>query len=330
MKNLKTFGILAVSALALSSCSKDDNNQTPTQPEFRPTEAKWDLRHNTIIEEITQNFTMNADAGLVTLTSAKGVQIKINGNCLTKNGNPVTGQVAIEYIEVFDGGTMLLTDKTTMGQLPDGNMGLIISGGEFFIKATQNGVALATTCNLNLVIPANLSGGLETGMLLWNGAIDAAGNLDWKRQADAAGQGGVFGEGQGVNGAYYAALSDFGWTNVDKFYSDPRPKTTILASAPTGYNYQNCAIYLHYDGEGNALAKLDTFDSVTNLFSEHYGQIPIGLACHIIFVSLDANDNYVYAIKSATISANATYNFTLPETTVGTATQLKAAINALP
>jgi hypothetical protein len=329
MKNLKTFGILALSAITLISCSKDDNTQTPTA-EFKPTKVQWDLRKTTIMNGLTQNFTMTAGNGLVTLTSAKGVQVKINGDCLTKNGNPVTGAVAVEFIEVFDGGTMLLSDKTTMGQLPDGNMGLIISGGEFFIKATQSGVALATTCNINLVIPANLTGGLETGMLLWNGAIDADGNLDWKRQADAAGQGGVFGEGQGVNGAYYAALSDFGWTNVDKFYSDPRPKTTILASAPTGYNYQNCAIYLHYDGEGNALAKLDTFNSTTNQFSEHYGQIPVGLACHIIFVTLDANDNYVYAIKSATTTANALYTFTNAETTTGTAVQLKAAINALP
>ncbi len=327
MKNLKNIGLAVVATLTFASCSKDEENQSTI---FRPSTGEWYAGRSKALDAITQNFTLTAQNGLTTLTSAKGVQISINGTCLTKSGNPVTGVVDIKYIEVFDGGTMLLTDKTTMGQQPDGSMGLIISGGEFFIEAKQGGIALEITCPMQLVIPANLTGGIQDDMLLWNGALDVEGNLDWKRQDNPAGQGGVFGEGTGANAAYYAALNDFGWTNVDKFYNDPRPRTTILASAPTGYDYQNSAIYLHYDGEGNALAKLDTYDAVTKQFSEHYGQIPIGLACHIIFVSLDENDNYVYSIKSAIISANAVYTFTDAETTVGSEAQLKAAINALP
>lgn len=57
---------------------------------------------------------------MVTLTSAKGVKLNINGDCLTKNGNPVTGEVNIEYIELFDKGNMLVTNKPTMGLTADG------------------------------------------------------------------------------------------------------------------------------------------------------------------------------------------------------------------
>jgi hypothetical protein len=65
--------------------------------------------------------------------------------------------------------------------------------------------------------------------------------------------------------------------------------------APEGYDNTNSAIYLSYDGEGtNALAKLDTFTA--GLFSEHYGQ-PLGLACHIIFVT-EENGQWKYAIRS--------------------------------
>ena len=128
---------------------------------------------------------------------------------------------------------------------------------------------------------------------------------------------------------YYPLLNNFGWTNVDRFYSDPNPKTTILVSAPTGYGNQNSAVYLHYDGLGNGLAQLDTYDDDTDLFSEHYGQVPIGLACHIIFITED-NGQWRYAIKSVTITANAIYSFTLSETVVGSETQLIAAINTLP
>jgi hypothetical protein len=64
------------------------------------------------------------------------------------------------------------------------------------------------------------------------------------------------------------------------------------------------------------------------LFSEHYGQIPVGLACHIIFATED-NGNWRYAIKGVTTTANTTYTFTQAETTVGTEAQLVAAINAI-
>lgn len=64
-------------------------------------------------------------------------------------------------------------------------------------------------------------------------------------------------------------------------------------------------------------------------FSEHYGQIPVGLNCHIIFATED-NGQWRYAIKAVTIAENAVYNFTLAETTLASEAQVIAAINALP
>mgnify|MGYP001325858175 CR=1 FL=1 len=326
--NFKNIGLVILASLALISCSNDD--ETPNET-YRPSAGAWYLLKSNALNNIKQNFTFNAEDGLATFTTSKGVQLSINGNCLTKNGNPVTGAVQLEYIEVFDPGTMLVTDKTTMGKLPNGDMALIISGGEFYINAKQGGVQLDITCPMQLLIPSTLTGGAQTGMSLWDGTIDENGNLDWDEQepGTAGPQGGVFTEGQGANAPYYACVNDFGWTNVDKFYNDPRPKTTVLAQAPTGYNFQNCGIYLHYDGQGSALAKLDTFNSGTNQFSEHYGQIPIGLQMHVIFVT-EENGNFKYAIKAVTVAAGDVYIFTDAETTTGTEAQLIAAINALP
>jgi hypothetical protein len=222
---------------------------------------------------------------------------------------------------------MLVTNKPTMGIMPDGKRNLLISGGEFFIKATQNGKELATTCNISLQVPTSLTDGVDTAMTLWKGIIDDEGNLAWEDARKADGTGGKGGVEAGQN-SYYVSFGNFGWTNVDKFYSDPRPKTTILVDAPEGYDNTNSAIYLSYDGEGNnALAKLDTY-TAEGLFSEHYGQIPVGLACHIIFATED-NGNWRYAIKAVTIQANDIFTFTLAETTVGTEAQLVAAINAI-
>lgn len=324
--NFKTIGLLFLLLFSFVSCDNSDGDDKETI--LPPTSAAFKSISEKGVKRNTQNFTITAGDGIVTFTSAKGVKVNINGDCLTKNGNPVTGEVNIEYIELFDKGNMLVTNKPTMGVTADGKKNLLISGGEFFIKATQGGVALQTGCPMTMLVPAALTDGVDNTMTLWNGAIDEAGELAWrevKAGADGAnGKGGVQGEGNN----YYVTFGNFGWTNVDRFYSDPRPKTTLLVDVPEGFNNTNSAVYLSYDGEGtNALAKLDTY-TAEGLFSEHYGQIPIGLACHIIFATED-NGNWRYAIKGVTITANAVYTFTLAETTVGTEAQLVAAINAI-
>ncbi|MWB96563.1 hypothetical protein GON26_19535 [Flavobacterium sp. GA093] len=321
--NFKKIGLLFLAITSFVSCDISDGDDPVIMP---PSKAAFTNIREAALENKTQKFTLTAGTGVITLTSAKGVKININGDCLTKAGNAVTGTVDIEYVELFDKGDMLVTNKPTMGLMADGKKNLLISGGEFFIRATQNGQDLVTSCNINLLVPANLTGGVDNDMTLWFGNIDEKDDLVWREVKDGGdgGKGGV--QGEGTN--YYVTFGNFGWTNVDKFYSDPRPKTTILVDAPEGYDNDNCAIYLSYDGEGqNALAKLDTY-TAEGLFSEHYGQIPVGLACHIIFAT-EESGQWRYAIKAVTIAANQTYTFTLAETTIGTEAQLVAAINAI-
>lgn len=326
--NFKSIGLLVIATITMMSCSNDDNNGNDAI-QMPPSPQQYKALSQAALDNLTQHFTMTAGTGSVIFTSAKGVKITINGNCLTLNGNPVTGNVDIKFIEVFDKGHMLATNKPTSGKLGNGNLELLISGGEFYVNATQNGQQLATTCNVALEVPTNLTGTADLGMQLFNGEIGANGDLVWKGNTPATGidvgQGGT-----GANGgtSYFVSFGNFGWTNVDKFYSDPRPKTTILVDAPDGYDFDNSAIYLSYDGEGqNALAKLDTY-TAAGLFSEHYGQIPVGLACHIIFVT-EENGQFRYGIKGVTTTANATYSFTIGETVLGTEAQLVAAINAI-
>ncbi len=317
--NFKKIGLIALATLVFSSCTNNDSS-TPTPA----TAAAFKGIKENGLKKNTQNFTATAGAGVITLTSTKGVVITLNGNALTKNGSPVTGAIDITFVELFDKGNMLISNKPTMGVMVDGKKSLLKSGGEFFIKASQGGVDLVTTSSIQLKVPASLTGGVDPLMTLWTGAIDANDNLAWNEvAATAGGKGGVTPQG----GIYFVTFGSFGWTNVDRFYSDPRPKTTILVGPPAGYNITNCAIFISYDGEGSAMANLDTY-TAAGLFSEHYGQIPIGLACHIIFVSED-NGQWKYAIKAATITAGAVYNFTLAETTTGTEAQVIAAINAL-
>jgi len=328
--HFKKFALLFVALFSIVSCDNSDGGDDTNNVILPPTSGAFKGITEKGIKRNTQNFTAVAGNGLITLTSEKGVKLNINGDCLTKNGNAVTGKIEIEYIELFDKGNMLVTNKPTMGITADGKKNLLISGGEFFIKATQGGVALQTSCSMNLIVPTALTDGLDNAMTLWTGVIDDKGELAWRdaNKPNADGTGGGKGGVQGEGANYYVTFGNFGWTNVDRFYSDPRPKTTLLVDVPEGYDNENSAVYLSYDGEGtNALAKLDTY-TPQGMFSEHYGQIPVGLACHVIFVTED-NGQWRYAIKAVTVAANDIYTFTLAETTVGTEAQLVAAINAI-
>ncbi|WP_179318974.1 hypothetical protein [Winogradskyella helgolandensis] len=325
-KLFSLFALLLMTSILTTSCNPTDDADDNQQNEVPPTAQAFDNLRAIAMDNHTQTFIFNADDGYISLTSENGVQININANCLTDNGNPVSGNVTLEYVEIFEKGSMLTTNKPTMGKLPNGDKALLVSGGEFFIEATQNGTVLDTTCGLHLAIPTNLTGGPDPDMSLWTGEIDADGNLVWDEIEDPNGAGGEpFVEGDN----YYPVFEGFGWTNVDRFYNDPRPKTTIQVQAPEGYDNQNSSIYLSYDGEAPALAQLDTYDETLNIFSEHYGQIPIGLECHVIFVT-ESDGEWRYAIKPVTIVANDIITFYLGETTVGTEASLITLMNDLP
>ena len=275
-----------------------------------------------------QDFQITVEDGFTTLTTDNGVAITIDGSCLTANGNPITGSVDVEVIEIFERADMLKTNRNTMGQLPNGDKALLLTGGSFLIEASQNGNAVATSCPLQVQVPTNLTGGGDPEMELWTGTVDENDNLTWREMEQNPNDNGgdMFLEG----GQYYAFFNDFGWSNIDRFFNDPRPKTTILASVPEGFDNTNSAIYLSYDGEDTGLANLDTFDTGTGLFSEHYGQIPIGLECHVIFAAPNDTGGWFYSIKSVTIVANDQISFEYNELISATDAELTAAINALP
>ena len=318
---LKIIGTLFAATLFLGSCQEDMN--------IMPSSTQFAKLSSIALTGQTQKFTLTAATGTITLTSTNGVKININSNALTKNGLPVTGPVDITYIEIFDKGHMLVTNMPTMGIMPDGSLSLLKSGGEFYIKATQAGQELATTALITLLVPTALTNGLDNTMTLWTGTLGADSALVWKNANDVpANTTGNRGGVQGEKTNYYVSFGNFGWTNVDRFYSDPRPKTTILVQAPNGYDNKNSAVYLSYDGEGkNALARMDKFTD-EGLFSEHYGKIPVGLACHIIFAS-EEKGMWKYGIKGVTIKANEIYTFSSSELNTVTEADLVAAINAI-
>ena len=258
---------------------------------------------------LTNVITFDASTTL-NYTSPKGVNLSIMGSCLRKNGNPVTGEVKVIYIEIFDKGDMLTSNKPTLFN-NSGDKELLISGGEFYIQATQDEVNLTLACNINLDIPTALTGGTQTGMLPFTGSIDSDGELSWDQATTFE----ILTQGQAATPIYAAIIPSFGWFNCDKYYSTPGPKTTITSNVPAGYG-ENSAVFL----------AVKTFPSS---LGKSYGQFPVGLDCYLIFVT-EKDGMFRYAIKQQVLTENHQVFFTLAETTTGTADEFTTAINALP
>ena len=306
LHNLKTIVLLFFSFTTFISCNKDEYAVIGDDvPNAQSLKNLFDqkLADITIIKTFDASTTLN-------YISPKGVKLTINGNCLRKNGNPVIGEVKVKYIELFDKGTMLTTNKPTLG-ITGGNKELLYSGGEFLIEAYQENVLLTLLCPFSLEIPTSLTGGTQTGMLPFTGTINADGELSWEQATTFE----LITNAQAATPIYAALIPSFGWFNCDKFASVSGPKTTITANVPAGYGASS-EVFLSVKTFSNALGK-------------SYGLFPVGLDCYLIFIT-EKDGKFRYAIKPQVLTTNHSVTFNLSETTIATAEELTTAINALP
>lgn len=334
MKNLKKIGLLILLfAITLVSCKKEVDEQETKKPDGVALKNFIESK----INANTQKYVVDMDNSLGTeIVGEQGTVLSFYpGQLKDKQGNSVIGNVDVELVEIYSKADMLLMNKTTMGLLPNGNHAMLVSGGQILLNAFQNGEELEIDGSLTVLFPVDNMNSSSDDMILFvkdccdndcNGIVCP--EDVWIVEEDsAAGQGGLFVENIGGENFYYALISDFGWTNVDKFYSFTGPKTTLLVDAPEGYDHTNCAIYLSYDGEKNGLASLDKYLPETDLFTEHYGEIPIGKEVTFIIISI-VEGEYSYSTKSATIVAGET--IVLDALVPSTEANIKTVIENLP
>ncbi|MBL6447039.1 hypothetical protein JMN32_12015 [Fulvivirga sp. 29W222] len=297
--------IFSMMSVTLIGCNNDDQ-EIPNPDVKVPDGEALQNKYVEFLESETQTFSINIDNG-GSVTSAQGTYLYFSPNSMQDaQGNEVTGDIDIEFIELYDKAQMLLGDKSTRGRQEDGSIATLVSGGEFFVNAQKDGEQLQLMPGIGFQIMVETDN-LDMGMQLFvnenEDCVEVDCDVIWEQangRLEAGDAQGGNGEGGGV---YYGFADNFGWTNIDRWYSDPRPKTTLFVDVPEGYDNTNCGVFLSYDGEPTALAKLDVYDEETELFTEHYGQIPIGLEVHFIVLSV-IDDQYYYAIQGATITEN--------------------------
>ncbi len=336
MKNFtpKISLVLLAGALSLFSCKKDSQVVDPNITSSPSTNFELLDFYSDNESVLEQTFTVNSD-NYMFVRGTKGISVEMPANAFAKlDGTPVTGNVTIELVEIIDRQSMLLTNKSTNGRMSNGDISTLISGGQMKLNATQNGNQLKfrTGKGYTAKIPTNLTGGVDADMNIFEGNVNNEVNgIVWENEDTTAlqlVQDSINGGGTGGWGMSYSWTdSSFGWTNVDKFYNDPRAKTLVQVQLPTGYDNTNTSVYVTYDGQPTALANFDMYDATTKLFSEHYGLIPIGLNIHFVIVA-EVNGQLYSSIVGKSVVNN--HLEVIPALTATTKAQLTSAVIGLP
>ncbi len=323
MKTKKILGLIFISSLILASCKKEDqtldpnidNNNNQAQASAADLSNSFKLRE----QNATQTFSIDA-ASTQVVNGSKGGSFTFYANSfVTMSGQPVTGNVDIQLVEVYEKADMILMNKPTMGRMFGGQLAPLTSGGEFKILASQGGqqLRLAPFNSFSATIPApggvtdpNMQvflGDTTTDTLVWN--QDDSTQLT----TDSSGT------------SYFGFFDDLGWINCDYFWNDPSPKTNVDVEIPAGYDNTTCMLFVSFDG-------LNSITSFYNYSNQVYSsgpayELPIGLNVHFILLA------YVNGVpQSAIVPATITNNHyeivaSLNPTTVA---QLAIDINNLP
>ncbi|MFC5046462.1 hypothetical protein [Aquimarina hainanensis] len=315
-------------------CSSDDNSpaiiigEPDIQEPFDGTALKDAIAENR--NKAIQEFSLTVETG-GSITGEQGTVLYFPPDIITdQHGDPVTGEVTIRLIEIYDRSSMVLTKMPTNGKRENGDIETLISAGEFYIDAYQGEESLLLSGAFQINVPTEE---FDPEMRIFDGQDNDCDGIQcdivWEENTEKGlepGQGDGAEDGTWVN-RYIGFLDNFGWTNLDRWIIDPRPKTSVSVAVPEGYDNTNCNVYITIDNEPTALALLDIYNEETSLFTEHYGHIPIGMEVHFIFVSKQ-EDAYVYAVQPATIGEN--HIETIGTLTTGTEEDLTAVINELP
>ncbi len=301
--------IILLSFLSLTSCKSDKNDESNNEPDGIALNERFANNRRTAV----QTFQIDAATG-GTITGEQGTKVIIPANAIGLNGAAVSGNIDVELIEVYDKASMVLQNMSTKGRKPNDDEEALKSAGEFFVNAKQNGQQLEVLTNITVQ-----SRGLDPQNSELMNIFRAGDNLedtDLWQEADEN-QDGINdvaqrGEGPGPNGTFvlYSVfdMSSFGWTNLDIWYNFPGQLTDLFVDVPNGYNGDNCAVYLSYDDEPG-LARMDIYDTQLEMFTEHFGRIPVGKEVHFIFIS-EVGGQIYYAIQAATIQQDHTEEIT--------------------
>jgi hypothetical protein len=245
---------------------------------------------------------------IATITGAQGTKVSFPKNSFVNMANqPVSGDIQIELIEIYDQASMILSDKQTVS-----NGQLLISGGEIFLGASLDGETLQLDDDITIRIdfPATSTNDSMTLFTGNQGASNAA-QFNWVQVPNVVpSQQNPTDSSWNSQGTYVYyepskyiyTCSVLGWINCDRFYNVPN--TTLKVTC------NNIAIKDDYNLRGFIAFK--NINSVSSLWEniitdpqviENYYPVPLGEEATIVVFYLQDGKQYL-GIKEVTITNN--------------------------
>lgn len=323
----------AIAFTLLVGCKDSDDAMKNNENVALPNATNFQDLRKAALEELkqTNKFKIGENnSGMIEFTSKKGVKVSFPEHCLTIGGQPVTGEVTVDFIELFDKADLLTTNIATMGRDENDNVRFLITGGAFYVEVTQNGKKVDDIpyyCGYNLEVPASLTGGVKPEMSLWYGTFDNKGNLVWEEYTRRPFGGEGPSDGLVISGNIYSVLAnEFGWINCDYFGADLRERTSLTIKVPKEYNEGNSGIFIAYKGVPGLL-RGQYYNSAINSYVE--SDIPIGVEANVIFVS-ESNGKWAYAVKDVSITKDHKIELLKSEIKEATQEEFVKVIHKLP
>jgi len=305
----RTVGLLLLTGLLLSSCDKKEEvNVGVNDPADPPSTENVEHIYNFLNSNtpVNQNFSVDANS-YSTVRGNEGTVITVPPNAFTDQlGNPVSGTVNFTLKEVYSPGAMI-----TSGMMTESNGQLLVSGGELFINAQQNGsdLRLAQGKQFSVNVPST---NLNPQMQLFRGT-GSGNNFNWV--PDTSTNVNTCPDSSSITLGFYCFDLDslINWINCDYFYNDPRPLTEVDIVVPQGFDRTNTLVYV-YVPSINSVTQVTRY--ANNIFSITSGyRLPVGLNVDFIAVHADANGNLQYAYQSNTIANNHVENLSFTAVT---------------
>ena len=252
----------------------------------------------------TQKYTIGTEAD-ASFTTPQGTIVKIPANCFVDaNGNPVTGNVTVEFKDLYQKSDMLFSKMptTTIYGTP------LKSAGEFFIRVKQGNTTLQTANVITVQQPLN---GLpfDPNMAPFIAVTDSMkkGKAWQPQKFDSSNS-----PGQYVFKLYrFSSPLDSGtWCNSDNssFFSSYTQTKLTLHQTDIADSFHT-DVFLLFKG---VRSMIHVYKGSGNDFP--YSYAPQGMECTLVAAGVRGGKLYS-AFVPITISANQTVNFTLKQTT---------------
>ncbi|MBX2947989.1 MAG: hypothetical protein KF704_01810 [Crocinitomicaceae bacterium] len=330
MSSLKKFilsTIIPASLFLITACKKEQlGSSTENSPTAKTYQNLSDFFATNKLERMQFVTINNSDFEADTIITNLGTHFFVLKDAFeTMDGTPVTGNIEIGFIELYDKKDLLLLGHSNMGYLQNG-LTPLISGGQFYISAKQNGQELRLKENHYCYIYHIPAGSNTTPAFLFHRLINEQNQVFWSKAESIEVENGP--DYMSVNeydGAYYTSNNTLGWAGIAHFASMTGAQSPLSLQLPSGHTSENTAVYVSIDGV-TSLGELHATQS--GIFASVPGYtLPIGTSVHFVIIS-HTTGTLKAAIVPAMITSNHIQFVQEPEEM--SSTELSVLLNSLP